>query len=251
MRLLLLLLLGMSQAAFASPKNDAVTVVASSKTAKIAIIIDDVGYQYQQVKALMDLPFALTYAILPNTPYAKRLAEYAHQHNKEVLVHLPMEGSRQEIFEPQTLTTSMKQAEFKRMVSHLLKAVPYAVGVNNHMGSVLTQHPTQMQWLMETLSAHADDLFFIDSFTTPHSQAYSQAKTRNIPSLQRDYFLDNELDPASIRLALQRVINRAQQTGSAIAIAHPHTITLDVIRHALSALPQSNTQLVSVSELLL
>lgn len=250
MRAWLLLLLGISQVVFASPNNGA-TAAVNQQTAKIAIIIDDVGYQYKQVKALMDLPFALTYAILPNTPYAKRLAEYAHQHNKEVLVHLPMEGSRQEIFEPQTLTRQMKQAEFKRMTSRLINAIPHAVGVNNHMGSVLTQQTTHMQWLMETLSAQTSDLFFIDSFTTPRSQAYAQARTRNIPSLQRDFFLDNDLDPARIRRAFQQLINKAHQNGSAIAIAHPHAITLDVIRHALSALPQNNTQLVSVSELLL
>lgn len=226
MRLILFVLLGICQAAFATPK--------------IAIIIDDVGYQYEPIKQLIDLPVPLTFAILPNTPYAKRLAEYAHKNNKEILVHLPMEGSRQEIFEPQTLTTNMKQAEFKRIASNLINAVPHAAGVNNHMGSVLTQQVTQMQWLMETINANSSNLFFVDSYTSNNSKAAIIANANDVIAIQRDVFLDNSKNVKMIEAAFNKLIKVAQRKGIAVGIAHPYPETINVLVEKISLLKNEN-----------
>ena len=64
--------------------------VSAEPIARIAIIIDDLGYQLEAGRRAIELPGPVAYAILPGTPSGRALAETAHRNGKEVLLHLPL-----------------------------------------------------------------------------------------------------------------------------------------------------------------
>lgn len=219
---------------------------ANADPIPVSIIIDDLGYSLERGRQAIEIPAALTYSILPQTPHSRPLAELAYLRNKEVLLHLPMEGSRLDVNEPDTLNDRMPEAVFRSTVQDQLLSVPHVVGVNNHMGSLLTPRSLQMNWLMEELAGHS--LFFVDSRTTAATVASLAAQRHNVPFLQRDVFLDNDKDDAGIRAAFRRFIDLAKQRNGAVAIAHPYPETLSVLAELLPELAQHRLKLVNMSE---
>lgn len=215
----------------------------------ISIIIDDLGDRWRDGQQAVELPGQITYGILPFTPYAQRLAEMAHTANKEIMLHLPMQAEAARPLGKGGLRQDMTQAEFDASVHASLQAVPFIAGINNHMGSLLTQQSRSMQWLMNDLAARPE-LYFIDSMTSANSQALATAQQYGIAAAARDVFLDNELDNDALQQQWQRFIQRARNKGSAIAIAHPHAATVAFLRTALPQLATEDVQLVNVSELL-
>jgi uncharacterized protein len=214
---------------------------------RIALIIDDLGNQAVSGEQALELPGAITYSFLPQTPYARRQASKAHRLHKEVMLHLPMESDLGKALGAGALTIEMPQAKFLSTLQRDLASVPYVAGVNNHMGSLLTRDPTAMRWLMSGL--READLFFIDSRTTDGTVAEKVARANLIPSARRNVFLDNQQDRASVKRQLAHLIETARRQGSAIGIGHPHPDTLAVLAEELPKLKAEGIELVPASEL--
>ena len=114
---------------------------------RIVIIIDDLGYQLEAGRRAIDLPGPVTYAILPDTPRGRSLAETAHSKGKEVLLHLPLESIAYDgPDEPGAITLDMSRKAFRDTFEAALASVPHAIGVSSHRGSLLTRHPGHMEW---------------------------------------------------------------------------------------------------------
>ena len=60
------------------------------KKPKLAIIIDDAGYSFKEAKNFFELDANITYAILPFTPYAKKIAKYAHKKGLTIVGDIPI-----------------------------------------------------------------------------------------------------------------------------------------------------------------
>ena len=143
----------------------------------------------------------------------------------------------------------MAYLEYKQRVEAAIDAVPEAVGINNHMGSLLTSDTERMTWLMEIIEAQTD-LYFVDSRTSANSVALHQARNSGVPSLSRDIFLDNEADENAIERQFDALIRVAKRKGQAIAIGHPNKETIAVLERRLPELAKLGVELVPVSQLL-
>ena len=214
-----------------------------------SIIIDDLGNNLEYGELAIELPGAVTLAFLPHTVFAAELADRAHASGKEIMLHLPLQSVRHHSHTPGTLKLHMTQHEFNTELQAGIKSVPHIKGINNHMGSLLTQHPGHMNWLMYAL-AQAGNLYFVDSRTTKKSIAPVFAKIHQVPHAERDIFLDPDFRPETIRMEFRRFINRIKQRGYAIAIAHPHPQTIQFINDQIQELEQQGIRLVPVSELI-
>ena len=230
--------------------SSSILLAPALKAEKFAsIIIDDVGNHFQYGRDVINLPAALTIAILPKTAYAKNLARLASKNKKEVMLHLPMQSVEHHEHSPGTLDLHMTKSEFRIQLLASLSSVPYIRGINNHMGSLLTRHPGHMDWLMDVLSKRGG-LYFIDSRTTNKSIAAKIAIEYEIPSLSRDFFLDPDEKDRTIRQQFNRFINKINRRGYALAIAHPYPSTIKFLRENLDELNEHGITLVPVSELI-
>ena len=225
--------------------------IPDSSLPGIAIIIDDMGYQQGPGRRVLDLPGAVACAFLPNGPHTAELARQAHARQKEVMLHLPMQpvGHHPAGREAGVLTLDMTHRQFVSTLSANIEAVPHVSGLNNHMGSLLTQHPGTMAWLMQSLGEQGD-LFFVDSRTTSATVARQLAGEYGIPSMSRNVFLDNEPDPGAVRAQFRQLLEIARREGTALAIGHPYPATLAILEEELAQLAGQGIQLLPVSHLI-
>ena len=221
-------------------------ISAQEEPARIAIVIDDIGYR-ETDKHVLSLPGSITYSILPHTPYGKMLATQANANHKEVLLHIPMEAENGKKLGPGALTSTMDKAEIYASLNKSLTEVPFAIGINNHMGSHLTQLAEPMSWTMGFLKQH--HLLFLDSKTSPYSKASIIAQEMGVPVKGRHIFLDNQLTDDYINKQFQALIRHAKAQKFSIAIAHPHPETIKALLRLIPTLQQHNIQLVPLSVL--
>ncbi|GLX78177.1 hypothetical protein tinsulaeT_15170 [Thalassotalea insulae] len=219
----------------------------NAEHAKVAIIIDDIGYR-QTDSAALSLPGALTYAILPHTPFGPTLAQQANQAHKDIILHIPMEAENGKKLGPGALVSEMDEQAIRASLQASFEEIPFAIGINNHMGSKLTQLYAPMAWTMRYLRDHK--LIFVDSVTTNHSKARKLARYYGVPSLSRHLFLDNELNQRYISGQFAQLINQAKKYKRVVAIAHPHPETIEALHYLIPQLTRHDIDLVGISALL-
>ncbi len=222
------------------------STLTQAKHAQVAIIIDDIGYRQSDAKALT-LPGNITYSILPHTPYGKKLARQAYANNHDIMLHIPMEAENGKKLGPGALTTSMTEQAIRSSLTRSFEEIPFAVGVNNHMGSKLTKLYSPMAWTMRFLKEK--NVMFVDSLTTKRSRASDVAHHFGVPTLQRHIFLDNELTEDYIAAQFRELVEHAKKNKMTVAIAHPHPETINVLKRLIPTLKANNIDLVPISTL--
>lgn len=235
MRIIFSLVLFVSLNVFAQSKN------------KIAIVIDDIGYRATD-KSALHLPKQITFSVLPHTPYGRQLAEQGNLQQREILLHVPMESINNLLLGPGAITSKMTEENVKKTLSASMADIPHVIGINNHMGSRLTQMSEPMSWTMQFLKDN--NLFFLDSRTSKFSQAEHVAQRIGVPSLHRHIFLDNTVNEAYIEQQFKKLIAISKRDGVVVAIAHPHPATLNVLTKMLPTLAGNDIELVTISQLL-
>ena len=216
-------------------------------TGRLAIIIDDIGYSLERGERSLALPGPLTVAVLPFTPHAKTLASMANDANVDVIIHQPMQSLAFAHDEAGSLTADMSIDAFKASLTRSLDSVPYAVGVSNHTGSLLTTHRDAMGLLMSEVGHRG--LFFVDSRTTHHTVALEVAMDQGVPATKRDVFLDHVIERTALEQQFARALGIARRQGHAVLIAHPHDLSLEFLEQVLPALSDYGMQSVRVSTL--
>ncbi|MFT6897265.1 MAG: polysaccharide deacetylase 2 family uncharacterized protein YibQ [Paraglaciecola sp.] len=224
-----------------------VTVCRCTWAGEIALIIDDIGNNSHDASAFA-LPRDVAISILPHKALTGRYALLAADQQREVLLHMPMESISGFKQEPEVLLASMSAKAISHRLQLAFATVPNALGLNNHMGSRLTQLDAPMQVTMHYLQQRG--LAFVDSRTTKFSQAQSIAKTNGVVTLRRHVFLDNDLDVGKIDKQFKRLLRLAKKYGQALAIGHPHPQTINYLLRHLPQLGKHNIQLIALSDML-
>jgi len=143
------------------------------------------------------------------------------------------------------LHNRMSEFEIKTTLNDSFEDIPDMVGVNNHMGSILTSNPKIMNWVMEEISKH--NFYFLDSRTSASSVAAKTAESFKIPNLSRDIFLDHKQTRKFIQKQFLTLLDIARKKGTAIAIAHPHKVTIDYLSWALARLDEKGVSMATAS----
>ncbi|MGL4858752.1 MAG: divergent polysaccharide deacetylase family protein [Enterobacteriaceae bacterium] len=221
--------------------------LSGARAGQLAIVIDDIGYRPQDSQVLQ-LPVAVSVAILPDSAHRSEMAQRAWRQGREILIHMPMAPKSKQPLEKSTLFPEMSQSEIASRLQQAFHNVPYAVGMNNHMGSAMTASLPAMQQVFRVLQQYRLR-YFLDSRTIGSSQVRAAGVGTGLCVLSRDIFLDDSKNEQDIRRQLQRAIAVAQKKGSAIAIGHPYPETLRVLQQMLPQLP-ANVVLVKPSMLI-
>jgi hypothetical protein len=218
--------------------------------ARVVIVIDDIGQTLAIAKDFLDLPLDLTLAILPFQKHSKEIAQLAAERRREVILHLPMEPHGFPQVRPGTgaLLLSMSAQTLQDSLRSALDCCPKFAGINNHMGSHFTENREQMRVVLEVVKERG--LYFLDSYTSKQSVGFTLAKDLSIPTLRRDVFLDHQLTDSSVRAQFQQLIRRAKIQGTAVAIGHPHEVTLRVLKQEMGRFERERIAVVAAGELL-
>lgn len=223
------------------------SVIHAENIGKLSIVLDDLGYNRNDFQAFF-LPKEISFSILPFTPFAKQLANKAHQQGREILLHIPMEAKTDNSkLGEGALMSGIPEDEFKATLTNSLDYLPYVQGINNHMGSALTEQIKPMQWVMEVLLKRG--LYFIDSRTSAKSIAESIAKKTGVPTLRRHIFLDNIKTEAAMTEQFNHAIQLTAKKKAVIIIAHPYPETLNFLQQKFNE-QTDNIKLSTLSQII-
>jgi polysaccharide deacetylase 2 family uncharacterized protein YibQ len=217
-------------------------------TARLAILLDDLGNDRKAAEAIFALHVPITLSVLPYHEHSQDIAKEARKHGCEVMLHLPMQSVANETPEQEELKPGLSQQQVEEIVDKMLEALPEADGVNNHQGSQATANTALMNELMPVLRDAG--MFYVDSRTTAATVAFETAKRDGVRAAFRNVpFLDDVQDQAAVKRQLQIAMRGAKAKGEAIAIGHPHPETLAALRELLPEAKKQGVRLVLVSEL--
>ncbi|MGJ7912768.1 divergent polysaccharide deacetylase family protein [Neobacillus sp. LXY-1] len=225
---------------------------AVPKNLMAAIIIDDFGGGTGGVRDFLEGEIPITAAVMPFTESSRKHAEWAHQNGFEVMIHLPMEPKRgkRSWLGPKPITNDLGPEEVKQRVYEAIKSVPYAVGLNNHMGSLAVENEEIVRAIVEV--AKEKRLYIIDSGTSPKSKFPQLAKEMGVPLLKRDVFLDDISSSSHVRKQMVQLAKVTEIKGRGIAIGHVG-VTGKVcsvgIFQSMDEFKKRNIKIVPVSEL--
>lgn len=216
----------------------------------IAIVIDDWGYNLNNLHFLNEIYYPLTISILPGLTYSKRVAETANNRGLEVILHLPLEPMPSEKMglERNTIKVDMDDKQIREIITEDLGNLQYVRGVSNHMGSRATADPLIMKVIFKEMQKN--DLYFLDSLVSKKSICEKLARNMNIKFAKRDIFLDNKNDPEYIKGQINQLQSRAQKQGFAIGIGHDRRLTLEILKEVMPELEEEGFRFVFVSDLI-
>lgn len=219
--------------------------------AQVAIVLDDAGMHLAELERALAVGRPVALAILPGLPNSEELARRAAAAGLDVLVHLPMEpedAHQAARLGSLAVRVEMSDGEISEVVEEALRAVPGAVGVNNHMGSRATQDPRVVRAVLRVVREHR--LFFLDSRTTPASSVEQVARELGVVSLRRAVFLDNDPTPEAVRLQLRRLAEQALRDGTAVGIGHANRpYTAEVVAEMVPELERRGVRFVRLRDL--
>jgi polysaccharide deacetylase 2 family uncharacterized protein YibQ len=204
----------------------------------IVLILDDVGFDHQPLAEAMTIDPNVNFAVLPNGRRSTEFAATLHGRGFELLCHLPMEPEGFPHISPGdgAVLTTMSDSEITRITRANVDAIPFARGVNNHMGSRAT---ADRRVMTDVLGALPQGMYFIDSKTTGNSVAGPIAHAMRVKTATRSVFLDDAKDMAAIRIQLGELTKAAAERGFAIGIGHMYPSTVQVLTEDAPALRAS------------
>lgn len=219
---------------------------------KLAVIIDDLGNGMKGTEEIMKMPVKLTVAIMPFLSTTEADARRAHEQGHDVLLHLPMEPKHgnPKWLGPGAILSNMTPEEVRKRVEAAIDNVPYAIGINNHMGSKITGDEKVMSIILDICRERG--LFFIDSRTNYRSVVPKLAEVKGMPEVHNEIFLDDLHTEQHILGQLRKVQEKLMQEGRCVTIGHVGTQglkTATVLKQFIPEFQKQGVTFVGVADL--
>jgi hypothetical protein len=221
---------------------------------KAVIIIDDMGNQYKPCLPLIKSKYPITFSILPNCPFSRRISQEGHESGHEIILHAPMEAwdNESNLRASKTgnlfLTTEMDNQELANQLEAMINAVPNIIGISNHMGSKFTENSSKMEVLIRLLKDK--NLCFVDSRTSNNSKGLFLAKELDVKSVGRGLFLDNDQLYDQTVEQIVKLMEMSTAGGIAVGIGHPYPSTIKALTDMLPRFKNNKIEIVPLSEIL-
>lgn len=234
--------------------RQAVKASNMAPSGKLAIVIDDFGYDGDGTAEILALPIPFTAAIMPFSEFSVENAKKVEEAGKEVVIHMPMEAltGKAEWVGKKGVFRNMTDEDIKAVVEEAFSILPNAVGMNNHMGSAIMEDQRSLGDVLDVLKEHNG--FFIDSVTTSNSLGRSTAEEKGVPFIARDVFLDGTTDVEKVKQNLRKAAEIALKNGKAVAIGHVGPeggkVTARAIAELIPELEKEGITFVAASDLI-
>ena len=213
----------------------------------IAVVIDDMGISHKRTSDISSLHAPITSSFLTYSKNLNAQINNARQAGHEIIIHVPMQAKSNLDVAPDILTIEMSAAQIAVSFEAMLDKFSNVHGVNNHMGSLFTEHAEKLAPVMDILRRRG--LFFLDSKTSSKSVAKNVATDYAVAYAHRHVFLDNNNNKDYVLNQLALTEKIANRNGNAIAIGHPKSATFEALKEWIPTLEQKNIQLVHLSKI--
>ena len=198
-----------------------VRVIPQPSQGKLVFVIDDAGNNLRELEPFLRFPGPLTIAVLPGLPNSAEASRRIRAAGKEVFLHQPMESLAGHNPGPGAIFSGMDEIEIRTIINRNLDELWPVAGMNNHEGSRVTMDQGIMEIILDICRQRG--IIYLDSRTTAQTAAPAAAQRLGIQIGERDVFLDNERDRASISNSLNQGLARARQNNKAVMIGHAST----------------------------
>lgn len=190
-----------------------------SEHPNLIFVIDDVGYNKEELDPFLALPFPITFAIMPRLPHSSDSALAIRDAGKEMILHQPMEALGGNNPGPGAVYLSMDAATIEKTVAENIDSLPYPpVGMNNHMGSAVTRDRAAMTPILKLVKDRG--MYYLDSLTAPGTVSAEICRETGTKCMERNVFLDNKSDRESILAAIDEGKRIARKNSAAVMIGH-------------------------------
>ena len=230
--------------------NGAVGPAPGPPGPRLAIVVDDLGYDPVRDAEWLDFPERISVSVLPHGPSSKSFAASARTHGFGVILHVPMEpeGAVADRTEPFLLRRGMTPEEIADRFARMAADVPQANGASSHMGSAFTSDLAAMAAFAQALKGKG--FFFVDSVTTAGTVGSMAMEQAGVPATRRDVFLDDDGRPEEMRRQWAAAIALAKERGEAVLLCHSRRETRQALLELLPQLRREGIRPVTVEELL-
>ncbi len=213
----------------------------------VAILIDDIGWDREIVEEFIKINAPISFSILPHLHLSETIAEEINRFDRDILLHLPMEPHGYPDIDPGigAIISSMTTKDLEYELTKDINSVPFIIGINNHMGSKLTEDEYIMRVILNII--RKKDLFFLDSITSSKTVAFRVAKELGLKTAQRKLFLDNIEEIDYISRQIMKLAEIAKKNGSAIGIGHPYKVTAKALKEMIPKLREEGIDIVPIS----
>ncbi len=185
----------------------------------LIFVIDDVGYNLNELKPFLSLPGPLTLSILPQLPDTRRAFQMITEAGKVAILHQPMEALAAINPGPGAIYATMSQGQVDEILTQNIAELPGIEWMNNHEGSKITSDRAVMDWVLSFAKEH--HIQFLDSRTTSASVVESAAQGLGLPYFERNGpFLDDSVNRKAITAYIEAGAQVAEREGYAIMIGH-------------------------------
>lgn len=187
---------------------------------QIFLVIDDAGLALSETQRFLDIPIPMSIAVLPHQKQTREVCiQIGRDPRKEILLHQPMEAyNKHKNPGPGAIMDATPPSEVQGILDRNMRSVRGAVGMNNHMGSRVTENVTLIGEVLRFCKGNK--FFFLDSKTAYNSQVPSVAKAAGMHLEARDIFLDINHDRGYIRKMWGSAVSKARENGYVVVIGH-------------------------------
>lgn len=216
---------------------------------RVAIIVVDFGNQEEAlVRGFCALKQKITFSIFPGRERSSWIAEQAAAAGHGVIAYLSMEPLDYPRHDPGPDAVLMDHSpeKIRTLIRTARAHLPQAKGMNNHMGSRITEDPTAIRRVLKEIDRHG--LFFVDSFTSPRSVAWSVAEEMGMPAGRNAKFLDRKETRESVEQSVEALAEMAGIAGTVIGIGNARPVTLAALERVLPKLEKRGIEFVSAGE---
>lgn len=223
---------------------------AAGKGPRVVIILDDGGHNLSHLKPFLSIKYPLTVAVLPQLAHSVDAAKQVRAAGKSLMLHQPMQAVNLSVDPgPGAITPEMDPEVAAFTMLQNIGEIGPVDGVNNHEGSLITTDENIMRQVM--LMCDDNGIFFLDSRTNSASVCRSVAKELGMKLYERDIFLDNEKDAASMTSYFKKGLEVADKKGSVVMIGHvwSSTTLANVLKEQMDLAAAQGYQFTTVDKL--
>lgn len=220
---------------------------------KVCIVVDDMGHFGKGLPIYLSMNQPVVFSILPFYNTSPLQAKTSYKEGFEIMLHVPMQPGHDNYFQYENIITKdLEEEDLISRITTVFSQVPFISGWNNHQGSKATSDKRTMEIIMKELSKTRQNLYFIDSMTSPKTFGYSMARTYGIPSAKRNFdFLDNRKTKQAIQLKLRQLLQRAKRAHNpVIAILHETQVSAISLKEMLPQFQLEEIEFVNPTDFL-